>query len=178
LLTLGTKAKRRFQYNRKSKNILFLPAVLASVALTLIDDAVFVLAAGVGQVFPDSTLEEALAALAAVHPVVLSTRPVSADRAQVLGSAQRMVWRIRTRALAVARSGLAALAHESLRHSCKKNTRNTINLQLLLTLNYDPAFINNNRNGETLQLTFFKHGDKTLNNYHNMVLLFCSSRPG
>lgn len=50
---------------------LLVAAVLAAVALALVDEAVLVVTAGVDQVFPDGPLKEALAALAAVHPIVL-----------------------------------------------------------------------------------------------------------
>jgi len=50
---------------------LLIAAVLAAVALALVDEAVLVVTAGVDQVFPDGPLKEALAALAAVHPIVL-----------------------------------------------------------------------------------------------------------
>lgn len=50
---------------------LLIAAVLAAVALALVYEAVLVVPAGVDQVLPDRPLEEALAALATVHPVVL-----------------------------------------------------------------------------------------------------------
>lgn len=50
---------------------LLIAAVLAAVALALVDEAVLVVTAGVDQVLPDGPLKEALAALAAVHPIVL-----------------------------------------------------------------------------------------------------------
>lgn len=50
---------------------LLIAAVLAAIALALVYEAVFVVPAGVDQVLPDRPLEEALAALTAVHPVVL-----------------------------------------------------------------------------------------------------------
>lgn len=51
---------------------LLVAAVLAAVALPLVDQTVLVVPAGVGQVLAHRPLEEALAALAAVHPVVLA----------------------------------------------------------------------------------------------------------
>lgn len=51
---------------------LLVAAVLAAVALALVDEAVLVVPAGVDEVLPDGPLEEALATLTAVHPVVLS----------------------------------------------------------------------------------------------------------
>lgn len=44
---------------------------MAAVALALVNEAVLVVTAGVDQVLPDRPLEEAFAALTAVHPVVL-----------------------------------------------------------------------------------------------------------
>ena len=57
---------------------LVVAAVLAAVALTLVDDAVLGVAARVGEVFAHGALEETLAALAAVHAVVFSRRLVAA----------------------------------------------------------------------------------------------------
>ena len=51
---------------------LLVSAVLATVPLALVDDAVLVVPAGVGQVLAYRPLEEALAALAAVHAVVFT----------------------------------------------------------------------------------------------------------
>lgn len=51
---------------------LLVAAVLAAVALALVDEAALAVPAGVQQVLADGPLEEALAALAAVHAVVLA----------------------------------------------------------------------------------------------------------
>jgi hypothetical protein len=51
---------------------LLVAAVLAPVPLALVDQAVLVVAAGVGQVLAHRPLEEALATLTAVHPIVLA----------------------------------------------------------------------------------------------------------
>lgn len=51
---------------------LLVAAVLAPVPLPLVNQAVLVVAAGVGQVLAHRPLEEALTPLAAVHPVVLA----------------------------------------------------------------------------------------------------------
>lgn len=51
---------------------LLVAAVLAAVALTLVDEAVFVIPAGVDEVFPYGSFEEAFAAFAAVHTVVFA----------------------------------------------------------------------------------------------------------
>ena len=51
---------------------LLVAAVLASVALPLVDQTLFVVPAGVGEVFPDGPLEEPFATLTAVHTIVLS----------------------------------------------------------------------------------------------------------
>jgi hypothetical protein len=48
--------------------------VLTSVALTLVDHAIARVPTRVGEVFADGAFEEALAALAAVNTIVLSTR--------------------------------------------------------------------------------------------------------
>lgn len=50
---------------------LLIAAVLAAVALALVDEAVLVIPAGVDQILPDRPLEETFAALTAVHPIVL-----------------------------------------------------------------------------------------------------------
>lgn len=54
-------------------------AVLAAVPLALIDDTVLVVATGVGEVFAHRPFEEALAALAAVDPVVFTCRDTRWD---------------------------------------------------------------------------------------------------
>lgn len=51
---------------------LLVAAVLTAVPLAFIDDTVLVVTAGVGQVFAHCPLEEAFAALAAVHPIVFT----------------------------------------------------------------------------------------------------------
>ena len=51
---------------------LLVAAVLAAVALALVDQAVLVVTAGVGQVLPHRAFEEAFAALAAVHPIMFT----------------------------------------------------------------------------------------------------------
>lgn len=53
---------------------LLIAAVLTAVPLALVHRAIFVIAAGVGQVLPDGAFEETLAALAAVHTIVLAYR--------------------------------------------------------------------------------------------------------
>lgn len=55
-----------------SGQALLIATVLTAIPLALVHCAVFVIAAGVGQVLPNGALEEALAALAAVHPIVLA----------------------------------------------------------------------------------------------------------
>ena len=54
------------------RKTLLIAAVLAAVALALVDQAVLVVAAGVGEVFPHRALEEAFAALAAVNPIMFT----------------------------------------------------------------------------------------------------------
>ncbi len=74
------------------------PTVLAPVPLPFVYDAVSVLPTRVRQLLPDCALEEALAALAGVHAVVLARRPVAADRAEVLAPGEgRVVCRGRPR---------------------------------------------------------------------------------
>lgn len=51
---------------------LLIAAVLTAVALTLVNEAVFVIPTRVDEVFPYGSLEEAFAAFTAVHTVVLS----------------------------------------------------------------------------------------------------------
>lgn len=53
---------------------LLVAAVLTAVPLALVDDTVLVVSAGVGEVFAHCSLEEALAALTAVHPIVFTLR--------------------------------------------------------------------------------------------------------
>ena len=59
---------------------LLVAAVLAAVALALVHHAVLVIAAGVAQVFPHCALEEAFAALAAVHAIVLTWKETGQER--------------------------------------------------------------------------------------------------
>lgn len=51
---------------------LLVTTVLATVALALVDETVFVIPTRVDEVFPYGSLEEAFAAFTAIHPVVLS----------------------------------------------------------------------------------------------------------
>lgn len=78
--------------------------VLAPIPLPLVNYAVLLLATRVRQVLAHRPLEEALAALATVHTVVLATRPVAAYRTEVLGPAQRMVRWIGGRSIGVGRA--------------------------------------------------------------------------
>ena len=61
------------------------------ISLSLVDDALSVLPAGVGELLADGSLEEAFAALAGVDAVVLAGGPVAADGAKVLGPGQGRV---------------------------------------------------------------------------------------
>ena len=51
---------------------LLIAAVLASVPLSLIHNAVFIVPTGVAQVFPNCSLEEAFAALTAVYAIMFT----------------------------------------------------------------------------------------------------------
>lgn len=73
---------------------LLVSTVLAAVSLAFVYRAVFVLPAGIGQVFPYRPLEESFASFTAIDTVVLSTGPIAADRAQMLGTTERVIWRI------------------------------------------------------------------------------------
>lgn len=53
---------------------LLIAAVLTPVPLSLVDQAVLVVSAGIGQVFAYCPLEEALAALTTVYPIVFACR--------------------------------------------------------------------------------------------------------
>lgn len=55
-----------------SGQALLIATVLTAIPLALVHCTVFVITAGVGQVLPNGALEEALAAFAAVNPIVLA----------------------------------------------------------------------------------------------------------
>lgn len=51
---------------------LLVAAVLTAIPLALVNEAVFIIPAGVHEVFPDGSLEEPFAAFTTVHTIVLS----------------------------------------------------------------------------------------------------------
>ncbi len=53
---------------------LLVAAVLAAIALAFVDQALFVIPAGIAQVFAHSSFEETFATLTAVHAVVLACK--------------------------------------------------------------------------------------------------------
>lgn len=58
---------------------LLVTAVLAAIALAFVNQALFVIPAGIAQVFAYSSFEETFATLTAVHSIVLARRAVSTD---------------------------------------------------------------------------------------------------
>ena len=60
-------------------------AVLTPVSLPFVDHTILIFSAVVLKFFSDRPLEETLAALAGVNPIVLTRGPVSANRAVVFG---------------------------------------------------------------------------------------------
>ena len=80
------------------RQALHVSAELAAITLALVDDAIAVLSACVGELLADGALEEPLAALTTVHTVMLPRGSVAADGAEVLGATQgRVVGRGRPR---------------------------------------------------------------------------------
>lgn len=67
----GNKGSLTFPLHAHDKALL-IATVLAAVALTLVDETVFIIPTCVDEVFPYGPLEEPFAAFTAVHPVVLS----------------------------------------------------------------------------------------------------------
>ena len=60
-------------------------AVLTPVSLPFVDNTILIFSAVVLKFFSDRPLEETLAALTGVNPIVLTRGPVSANRAVVFG---------------------------------------------------------------------------------------------
>jgi len=60
---------------------LLVAAVLAAIALTFVDQALFVIPAGVAQVFAHSSLKETFATFAAVHSVVFAWKVTRINKA-------------------------------------------------------------------------------------------------
>lgn len=61
---------------------LLIAAVLAAIALAFVNQALFVIPAGVAQIFAHSSFEETFATLTAVHSIVFARRAVSTDDTQ------------------------------------------------------------------------------------------------
>lgn len=53
---------------------LLIAAVLAAIALTLVDQTFFIIPAGVAQVFAHSSLEKTLTTFTAIHSIVLTCK--------------------------------------------------------------------------------------------------------
>lgn len=70
-------------------------AILTSIPLPFIDNAALFFPASVRQVFPDRPFEEAFAPFTTVYPVMFAAGSVSANGAEVLWSAERVVRRVR-----------------------------------------------------------------------------------
>lgn len=111
-----------------------IPAVLAAVSLAFVYRAVFVLPAGVGQVFPYRPLEESFASLTAIDTVMLSAGPIATDRTQMFGTAERVIWRILLAHVGGGSGPSSASASANTATGIRLLTVETVHILLLLLL--------------------------------------------